>query len=121
MIDKQLKIGDHIISTDGRIYVIEAVNKASYRAKRVDGHYGSETVPFNGILREYDRVYEYFVCDDVQLKIIANLNKENEELQRKLRGQEEEVALTRILNRNLDWLCHKKLDNLALRPDPYED
>lgn len=121
MIDKQLKVGDHIVSTDGCLYVIEAVNKASYRAKRVDGHYGSETVPLNGVHKEYDRVYEYFVCDDVQLKIIAALNEKNAELQQKLRGQEEEVALTRILNRNLDWLCHKKLDNLALRPDPYEN
>ena len=111
MIKKQLNIGDHIVNADGYIYVIEAVNKASYRARRIDGGYTTEPVPFNGIQRLYGNVYEYFVCDDAQLKIIENLNKENKLLQQKLAEQEQGITEARTLKENLEWLCQNKLSD----------
>ena len=120
MIEKQLNVGDHITDANGRIYVIDAVNKTSYRAKRADEGYGLETVPFNGLQRWYSDVREFFVCDDVQLKIIADLGKENRELQQKLKEMERDITIAKNLKENLEWLCYSKLSDLEQRQDDLE-
>lgn len=122
MIEKQLKIGDHIVDAGGNISVIEAVNKASYRVKRADGCYGSQTIPFNGMQRWGLNVREYFVCDDVQLKIIENLGEKNRLLQQKLEEQERDVTVGRTLKENLEWLCQNKLSDLErCQDDDYDE
>lgn len=109
MIERRLKVGDRIVDECGRIYVIEAVNKTTYRAKLVDGGRFPSIVPFNGIYREHSFAYEYFVFDDAQLKIIERLAKENKSLQRELAEQKGE---TRTLKANIEWLCRNKLSDL---------
>lgn len=122
MIDKQLNIGDHIVDADGHIYVIEAVNKASYRARRIDGGYTTEAVPFNGMQRLYGNTYEYFICEDAQLKIIENLNKKNDELQKELKEQEQSIIEARTFKENLEWLLCNKLSDLEQHlDDDYDD
>lgn len=111
MIEKELKVGDHIVDTEGHIYIIDAVNKASYRAKSANGGYYPVTVPFDGMRREYGFVYEYFVCDDVQLKIIESLKKENKSLQQKLDEQNQNIFEAQTLKENLDWLCKNHLSD----------
>lgn len=120
MIDKQLKVGDHIVDAEGHLYVIDAVNKKSYRARMVDGYYGSETVPFDGIQRRCRLMFEYFVCDDVQQKIIADLGKKNRELEQKQKKMEQDVVIARTLKGNFEWLCYGKLSDLEQRQDYLE-
>lgn len=120
MIDKQLKVGDHIVDAEGHLYVIDAMNKKSYRARMVDGYYGSETVPFDGMQRRYRLMFEYFVCDDVQQKIIADLGKKNRELEQKQEKMEQDVAIARTLKQNFEWLCCGKLSDLEQRQDYLE-
>ena len=120
MIEKQLNIGDHIIDASGHVYVVEAVNKTTYRITRADGRYGSLTIPFHGKQRLGLSVLEYFDCDNVQLKIIADLERKNDELQQKVTEQEQELAEARTLKENLEWLRCGKLSDLEQRLDELE-
>ena len=120
MIEKQLKIGDHIVDASGHIYVVEAVNKTTYRVARADGRYDSLTIPFHGKQRLGLSVLEYFDCDSVQLEIIADLERKNEELQQKVAKQEKDLAEARTLKENLEWLRCSKLSDLEQRLDDLE-
>lgn len=115
MIEKRLKVGDRIVDDSGRIYVIEEVNKTTYRVKLVDSDYYQEPVPFNGLRRDSSFTYEYFVFDDAQMKIIERLSKENKALQQELAERKDEA---RIFKQNIQWLFCNKLADLEQEWEP---
>lgn len=119
MIEKQLKVNDHIFDASGNIYVVDAVNKASYRVKEIDGRYGSENVPFNGMQRYgLSYVREFFVCDDAQRKVIENLNKRIEAQTRAYSALRDSHEKAKTLLDNLEFLREVRLRDLAYRAGP---
>lgn len=113
MIDRTLKPKDHVMDVDGRIYVVERVNKDGYVI--VSG-YLRETIPPNGITRR--PVREYFVCDDAQRQIVENLNKRLEAQAREYFALLDKHEKAKTLLDNLEFLGEVQLRDLVYRAGP---
>lgn len=92
MLNKQLKVGDYVVSADGTLYRITKVSKASYSYVNIERQYDTGFVPFNGIRKTgyWDNGLEVFYCDDAQAQVFINLKKKFE-LATKLEKSKEEI------------------------------